>query len=91
MFGAAHGGILGDVDETRSETTPQGRTLRAELFGKNETSLEAAALDAARQFFGPGPRLEVVRDYRVMTYPAYPPDRRYQATVTVREIVPPPL
>jgi hypothetical protein len=40
------------------------RSFRAKVFGNTPEELEMAALDAAREFFGPEPHLEVAQTYQ---------------------------
>ena len=63
-----------------------GRSITVSAYGPDMDSLELAALDSARTFFGATARLEVVRDYRVHVYPEREPAKRYHSNITVREI-----
>lgn len=61
------------------------RSLVVSAYGGSPEALEAAALAEARAFFGPEARLEISAGYRSFSYPEAPPERRYHASVTVRE------
>jgi hypothetical protein len=74
------------VNEHDIEKGTQGRSVSVEAWGKDMPALEMAALDAARGFFGPETRLTVIADYNARCYPSYEENRRYHASVTVREV-----
>jgi len=72
-------------DEVQQGEQVKGRRLSVLAYGADVDSMELAALDEARKFFGPDVRLEVIRDYSVVVKDG-DPARRYYASVTVREI-----
>ena len=72
------------------EARPAGRTFVALVAGDTAEEIELAALDAAREFFGAGPQLEVMRNYKVGPVggfsPHAPSGKKYCAEVPVRTI-----
>lgn len=81
-------------DDIRSEEhleTPR-RIFHTTVCGDTAEEIELAALDAAREFFGPAPRLQVVPDYQVCGVPDNSPHaetgKRYVAGVRVQTIEP---
>lgn len=54
-------------DDVTQRTQPAGRTIKVFVFGDTADEIEISALDEARKFFGANVRLEVVRDYEVLT------------------------
>ena len=75
------------MSEQRQDQRTEGRSVAVSAWGANAGDLEMAALDAGREFFGPEARLEVVRDYQVNAYNDEPKGR-FNAQVTVREVMP---
>lgn len=74
------------MSDRDTEQGTQGRTVRVGAYGKDMPSLEMAALDGAREFFGPHMRLEVIPDYEASHSESAPPERRFWAMVGVREV-----
>ena len=71
-------------DETRQDQRTR-RSMTVFVYGTDATSLELAALDDARQFFGADVQLEVMRDY-IVCVRNDTAGRRYMSYVTVREV-----
>lgn len=74
------------MSDRDTEQGTQGRAVRISAFGKDMPSLEMAALDGAREFFGPEMRLEVIPDYEASHIGSAPPEKRFWAMVGVREV-----
>jgi hypothetical protein len=75
------------VNENEQRESMAGRSIRVGVDAPDLAALELAALDSAREFFGPDVRLEVVRDYQVHDMKSRnDPARRWMASITVREI-----
>jgi hypothetical protein len=74
------------MDEQQQREHTAGRSIKVSVWGGDLDSLELAALDSARRFFGTEVRLEVVRDYQVFHYQDTEPAKRYHANITVQEI-----
>ncbi len=74
------------MDELGQREQVSGRSVAVSVWGANTGALEMAALDAAREFFGPEVHLEVVPDYQAHCYKDEPRGR-FHANVTVREVV----
>lgn len=72
-------------DETRQDQQT-GRRITVGVYGGGADTLELAALDEARKFFGTEARLEVQRSYHVHAYTLHSPDERYHANITVCEL-----
>ena len=81
-------------DFTRDDerTGAPGRILYVEVFGDTADEIELAALDRAREFFGPGPQLAVIPAYRVLgidrtgSPEAQESGKLYRAGVDVRTV-----
>jgi hypothetical protein len=81
-----------DADEVEPVSLRGARHLQVRVYGATVVDMELAALDMARDFFGPDARLEIVPDY--LAYVPHSPklvaeagDRKYVAGITVREML----
>lgn len=63
----------------------EGRLFSGSAVGDTADEIELAALDKARAFFGPDVRLEVVRNYAIVTNWTLTTGK-YAAVVNVREV-----
>jgi hypothetical protein len=54
------------TENTETGSQAVGRSIEPLAFGDTADEIELDALDKARKFFGIGPVLEVVREYRVI-------------------------
>lgn len=81
-------------DDIRSDehTASPGRILWVVAYGDTADEIEMAALDAAREFFGPDRRLAVIPDYQVSSIGPHSPARdrasgkRYVTSAKVRTV-----
>lgn len=74
------------MSEQREQEQTSERSVTLEVWGADVNSLEMAALDGAREFFGTEARLKVVRKYDARMWLLNPPERRFHAHITVREL-----
>ena len=77
------------MDEaTQRQTSDGGRVLQITVYGNSHTELELAALDKAREFFGPDIQLEVIDEYKASRVPSYEDGggKMYTAGMTVRAL-----
>jgi hypothetical protein len=68
-----------------TQKVSEGRDISILAYGKTADELELDALDKAREFFGPHVRLEVRRNYAVVSSGKMP--ALMMASVIVREII----
>ena len=76
-------------DTGRRQESP-GRVMHVYVWGDTAEEIELAALDKAREFFGPDRQLAVIPDYQVSSIGPHGPFResgkRYTAGVRVRTV-----
>jgi hypothetical protein len=78
-------------DTDRRQESP-GRVMHVYVWGDTADEVELAALDKAREFFGPDRQLEVVLGYHVWTIDrssspeAQESGKRYSSSIIVRTV-----
>lgn len=77
-----------DYRDQDQHTRPEGRTVRARVFGDNAGELELEALDTARKFFGGDVALEIVDAYHASSANSSKDSngKRYVAEIVVRAL-----
>jgi hypothetical protein len=77
------------MNDQDQHVSADGRILHVTAYGDNVNELELAALDEAREFFGPDVHLEVVNDYQVVgtgEFDKEAGDKKYAAGMRVRAL-----
>jgi hypothetical protein len=72
--------------DTERHTAPGQDVLAAHVYGDNVPEFRMAALDQARQLFGPDAVLRIERVESINTTTAQRPGRTFMATVIVRRL-----